>query len=187
MSKKNKNKNPSSHKNVQQSKDVFNVKENLKKLRSGTGKEAYETESDIYNNKTSDQYYSTRQQDDFTNYSTTVTTDRFEKLNDKFSSDITGLKDAIFEHKEKTIERLNDKLDKNEFKYWIGGLIAGIILAGGMIYTLSYQEIVSDTKDLKENKNEINRQLDKTDFRINQLEKLLPNRNLPNTGADSVK
>lgn len=187
MSKKNKNKNSSSHKPVQQPKDVFNVKENLKKLRSGTGKEAYNTESDIFGGKTSDKYYSTRQQDDFANYSTTSTADRFEKINDKFSSDISGLKDAFTEHKEKTSERLNDKLDKSELKYWIGGIIAGIILVGGIIYTLSYQEIVTDTKDLKESKNEINRRLDKTDFRIEQLEKTVPNSTLPKAGVDSTK
>lgn len=187
MSKKNKNKNSSSHKTVQQAKDVFNVKENLNKLRSGTGKEGYETESDIYSKKTNDKYYSTRQQDDFASYSTTSTADRFEKINDKFSSDISGLKDAFSEHKEKVSERLSEKLDKSELKYWVGGIIAGIILVGGIIYSLSYQEIVTDTKDLKENKNEINRRLDKTEFRIDQLEKTVPNSTLPKAGADSVK
>ncbi len=187
MSKKNRNKNSSSQKTVQQPKDVFNVKENLKKLRSGTGKEAYETESDVYSKKTNDKYYSTRQQDDFSSYSTTSTSDRFEKINDKFSSDISGLKDAFSEHKEKTTERFNDKLDKSELKYWVGGIIGGIVLIGSLIYSLSYQDVVSDTKDLKKNKNEVDRRLDKTDFRIEQLEKNMPNSTFPKAGADSVK
>ena len=166
---------------------MFNVKENLNKLRSGTGKEGYETDGDIYSKKNNDEYYSTRQQDDLSNYSTTSTADRFDKINDKFSSDISGLKDAFSDHKEKVSERLSEKLDRSELKYWMGGIIAGIMLLGSIIYALSYQEIISDTEDLKENKNEINRRLDKTDFRIDQLEKTVPNSTLPKAGADSSK
>ncbi len=187
MSKKNKNKNSSSHKTVQQAKDMFNVKENLKKLRSGTGKEGYETNSDIYSNKTNDKYYSTSQEDDFSSYSTTSTADRFDKINDKFSSDISGLKDAFSDHKEKISERLSEKLDKSELKYWIGGIISGIILIGSIIYALSYQEIITDTKDLKENKNEINRRIDKMEYRTDQLEKTVPKSSLPKAGAESDK
>lgn len=170
MSKKNRNKGSSTQNTVLVKKDIYDVKENLKKLRSGTGKEGYSTESDLFSDKTADKYYSTRHQDDVSIYSTTSTADRFEKINDKFSSDISVLKDVITDHKEKVTEKLNEKLDKSELKYWIGGIAAAITIIGSLIYTLSYQDIVSDTKNIKERQNEINRHLDKVDFKLEQIE-----------------
>lgn len=190
MSRKNRSKGSSSQKTVLVKKDVYDVKENLKKLRSGTGKESYSTESDIFNDKTADKYYSTRHQDDASMYSTTSTADRFEKINDKFSSDISILKDAFTSHKEKISEKLNDKVDKSEFKYWIGGAVGLVLLIGGIIYTLSYQGIVTDTKDLKENQIKINRHLDKVDFKLEQIEKEVENKNHlneTNTHNDTTK
>jgi hypothetical protein len=109
-------------------------------------------------------------------YSTTTTADRFERINDKFSSDISVLKDVITDHKEKITEKLIEKVDKTEFRYWISGAVGLIFLIGGIIYTLSYQEIITDTKDLKENQNEINRHIDKIDFKIEQIEKKVENK-----------
>ncbi|MBL1181630.1 MAG: hypothetical protein HND27_11040 [Bacteroidetes bacterium] len=187
MSKKNKNNNSSSQKPVQQNKDVFNVKENLKKLRSGTGKEGYETESDIHKSKTTDRYYGTSHREDVGGYSSTSTIDRFDKINDKFNSDFSVLKDSFSDHKEKVIEKLNDKVDKSDLKWWITGIIGGIVLIGSIIYTLSYQDIIGDVKDLKENKNNVDKTLINVDNRLNQIEKTVPNSTLPKAGADSVK
>jgi hypothetical protein len=183
--KKNKNNNSSSQKTGQQNKDVFNVKENLKKLRSGTGKEGYETESDIHKSQTTDRYYGTSHREDEGgySYSSTSTIDRFDKINDKFNSDISVLKDSFSDHKEKVIENLNNKVDKTDLKWWITGIIGGIILIGSIIYTLSYQDIISDVKDLKENKNNIDKTLINVDNRLNQIEKTLPNSTLPKTGG----
>lgn len=171
MSRKNKNKSSSTQKNVPVNSNIYDVKENLKKLRSGTGKEGYSTEIDPFSSQTTDKYYSTRHQDDVSMYSTTSTADRFEKINDKFSSDISVLKDVISDYKEKFTEKLNEKVDKSDLKYWIGGAISLILLIGTIIYTLSYQDIVSDNKFLKENQIEINRHLDKVDFKIEQIER----------------
>ena len=187
MSKRDKNKHSSSQKLVPQKKDIYNVKENLKKLRSGTGKENYETNSDVFNKNTNDKYYSTTNQDDLSGYSTTLTTDRFEKINDKFSSDISDLKEVISEHKEKVTEKLSEKLDKNDLKYWLSGVIAGILLIGSIIYALSYQNIISDIKDLKENKNETTRKIDKIDFRLEQVEKTKENSEYLDTRKDTTK
>ncbi len=171
MSRKNKRSTSSSHDTVQSKKDLFDVKENLKKLRSGTGKEGYETISDPQSRNVNDQYYSTRHQDDISNYSTTSTADRFEKIHDKFSSDLSILKDVISSHKEVINEKLNSKVDKDELKYWVGGAVGLVILIAGLIYTLSYQDVLADTKSLKENKNETNRRLDKVELKMEYFEK----------------
>ncbi len=176
MSRRKRNIGSSTRKNVPIKKDIYNVKENLKKLKSGTGKESYSTESTPFNDKSANEYYSTRHQDDTSMYSTTTTADRFERINDKFSSDISVLKDVITDHKEKITEKLIEKVDKTEFRYWISGAVGLIFLIGGIIYTLSYQEIITDTKDLKENQNEINRHIDKIDFKIEQIEKKVENK-----------
>jgi hypothetical protein len=164
-----------SRKPVQQTKDVFDVKENLKKLRSGTGKEGYETDSDIYKSKSTDRYYGTSYREDVGGYSSTSTIDRFNKINDKFSSDFSDFKDSFSDHKEKVLVKLNDKVDKSDLRWWIKGIIAGIIFIGGIIYTLSYQDIINDVKDLKENKNNVDDTLNNIDNRLNQLEKTVPN------------
>lgn len=187
MSKKNKNKNSSSHKAEHNQENVFNVKENLKKLRHGKGDDPYKTESDIIGNKKNNKYTSTGNFYDFSSFPATSTEDRFEKINDKFSSDISGLKNQLLEHREKNIANLNEKFDKKDFKWWLGGIIGGIIFVGGLIYNLSYQNIVSDVNELKDNKIEFNRRIDKSEFRIEQLEKIVPNSILPNTKIDSSK
>jgi hypothetical protein len=171
MGAKDKKSNSSSQKTGSQAKDTFNVKDNLRKLRSGTGKEGYETESDVYKTKSTDRYYGSGYNEDLGGYSSTSTIDRFEKINDKFNSDISVLKDNFSDHKEKTLEKLNDKLDKSELKYWIGGIIGGIIIVSGIVYTLSYQEIITDVKNLKENKNTVKEGLNDVDNRLQQLEK----------------
>jgi hypothetical protein len=173
VEKKNKNTNSSSQKPVQQKKDMFNVKENLKKLRSGNGKEGYSTESDIKNNNSNDTYYGTSHKEDLGGYSSTSTIDRFEKINDKFNSDILVIKDSLLDHKEKVSEKLNDKVDKQELKYWIGGIIGGILLIGSIIYALSYQHIISDVDNLKDNKHAVNGSLQKIDYKLDQIEKTI--------------
>ncbi len=169
MSKK-KNNNSSSMPNNSQPRDLYNVKENLKKLRSGNGKDAYETDSQIVNTKSNDKYYGSGYKEDFSEYSSTSTIDRFDKISDKFSSDLTILKESLDEHKEKVYDRLIEKVDKSEFKYWIGGIIAGIIAIGTLIYTLSYQTVINDVNNLKDNKNEVQNSLIKIDYRIQNLE-----------------
>lgn len=163
------------------------MKENLKKLRSGTGKEGYETESDIHKSKSTDRYYGTNHREDVGSYSSTSTIDRFDKINDKFTSDFSVLKDSFSDHKEKITEKLNEKVDKSELKFWIGGIISGVIVISGIVYTLSYQEIISDVKDLKENKNTVKETLINVDNRLNQIEKTVPNSALLKAGADSLK
>lgn len=167
--------------------DVFNVKENLKKLRSGAGKEGYETESDIHISKTIDKYYGTSHREDIGGYSSTSTIDRFDKINDKLNSDYSVLKDSFSDHKEKVIEKLNDKVDKSALKWWISGIIGGIVSIGGLIYNLSYQDIIGDVKDLKENKNNVDKTLINVDNRLIQLEKTMPNKTLPIAVTDSIK
>jgi hypothetical protein len=168
-------------------KDIYNVKENLKKLRSGTGKEGYETESDIFNGKSSNEYYGSNHQDDFSKYSTTTTADRFEKINDKFSSDISGIKDVIFQHKETVTEKFNLKLDKTEFRYWIGGIIGAAVILATFFYTLSYQVTVSDVKEIKVNMNEVNRRQDKFEIKQDLIDENLNSSTYSKKQKDSLK
>lgn len=178
MSKKNKKNNSSLQKPLQQNKDMFDVKENLKKLRSGSGKENYETESDIQSSKSSDRYYGTNHKEVDTGYSSTSTTDRFDKINDKLNSDFSILKDNFSEHKEKIIEKLSEKVDKSELKWWISGLLGGVILISGVIYTLSYQGIIGDVKNLQESKNNIDKTIIHVDNRLNIIEKNMSNNSI---------
>lgn len=187
MSKKNKSKNPSSQKSVQQGKDMFNVKENLRRLRSGTGKEGYETESAIYKSRGTDRYYGTSHKEDVGSYSSTSTIDRFEKISDKFDSEFSVLRDRFSDHKEKVIEELNEKVEKSDLKWWIGGIFGGIVILGSLIYTLSYQYIIGDVKELKEDRNSIEKTLINVDNRLDRIEKNTPHSNPPNAGLDSVK
>jgi hypothetical protein len=189
VSRKNKNSNySSSQKTVQHQKDVYNVKENLNKLRSGTGKEGYATESAIQKSKTTDRYYGTSHRDeDVGGYSSTSTIDRFDNINDKFNLDFSILKESLSDHKEKVIVKLSEKVDKSEMKWWINGIIGGIIFIGSLIYTLSYQNIIGDVKYLKENKNNVDKTLINVENRINIIEKTVPGSPMPKAGADSVK
>lgn len=187
MKKKNKNSNSSSQKPVSQKKDVFNVKENLNKLRSGTGKEGYETESDIQQSKSTNRYYGSSHREDFGGYSSISTIDRFDKISDKFTSDFSVLKDSFSDHKEKITEKLNNKVEKSELRFWIVGIIGGIIVFSGLVYTLSYQEIINDVKDLQEDKSTVKETLINLDNRLNQVEESVPNSTLSKAGAETTK
>lgn len=171
MQRKNNKKN-SSHKPVSTVKDTFNVKENLQKLRSGNGKESYETEINFQGSKhNSNNYYGTNQREDFDGYSSMSTIDRFEKINDKVNTDISNLKENIFDHKELISEKLHNKLERNDLKWWISGIIGGLIFVGGIIYTFSYQEVIQDVKKLNENSIIVNEKIIIIDNKINQSEK----------------
>lgn len=153
-------------------KDTFNVKENLQKLRSGNGKESYETEINFQGNKQNrNNYYGTNQKEDFDGYSSMSTIDRFEKINDKFNTDISNLKENIFSHKELISEKLHNKVDKSDFKWWISGIIGGLIFVGGIIYTFSYQEVIQDLKKLNENSIIVNDRIMIIDNKVNESEK----------------
>jgi hypothetical protein len=173
VGRKGKSKYSTSPNRVQQ-RDMYDVKENLNKLKSGSGNERYETNIDVSNNKTTDPYYSNNQPDDFSNYSTNSTAHRLDKINDKLTSDFSGLKDAFIDHKDLVIDRLNTKVDKDEFKYWIGGIITAIIILAGLIYTLSYSGVISDIKDLNRSNNSIERRVDKIEYKLEHIESEKP-------------
>lgn len=176
MSKKNKQKSSSSQQNVDLPKDTFNVKENLKKIKSGTNKERYETDTQINNAKNEeDGYYASDFQSKNSEFISTSTSDRFEKINDKFSSDFSTLKDTIHEHKEKVSEKLSEKVSVQELRYWIAGLIGGVGIMAGIIYTLSYQVIICDIKEIKEEQKGFRSDIDKINFKIENEEKTMPN------------
>jgi hypothetical protein len=169
-----KNKNNSSS---NQKKDNFDVKENLRKLRSGTGKGNNLTESDLFKGKTYNKNNSYIYQDESLINSMTSSADKFETIKDKFGSEISNLKDTIYNQKLNTNEKIYEKVDKSEFRWWIGGAVGSIIFIGSIIYTFSYQEILTDTKNLKEKQYEFNRNFDKVNTRLDLLENGIENHN----------
>jgi len=42
-----------------------------------------------------------------------------------------------------------EKLDKNDFKWWIGGVIFVVLLLCSVIYSLSYSQVLKDIEGLK--------------------------------------
>ena len=186
MRKKNKTNNSSSHKTVSKNKDDFNVKENLRKLRSGPGKEGEKTSSDIYKTEYSDRYYGTSQREELGSYFTTSTTDRFEQIKDKFNSDVSSLNKNFSEHQKNVFNELNKKIDKTEFGWLVGGAATVLVVIGTLVYTLSYQDLIVDVKDLKENRNEINLKLNDFENKLQQKEKDIHSI-LPKELNDSIK
>lgn len=131
----------------------YDVRENLKKLRSGNGTEPYHTNSQ-FDDKEQDNYYSStgNQAIDFI----TKSHDRFDKMKDSVNSEISGIKDNIFSFKESTNNQLSSKLDISKFNWWLFGLISGFVTVIGTLWTLffnlSYDDVTKSVKELNETK-----------------------------------
>lgn len=177
MGKGNKNKpsRDSSQKNVQQ-KDIFDVKENLKKLRSGT--DTYSTKEPSFESL-GKQHLSSEASTNLITGSQSYTSDKVDVLRDRIAMDLSIITQKLDDHKDKTNERFSgeisqlqkeiagqaDKFDTkiSSFvtKEWFGGAIAVILVIAGIIYTLSYSNVLSDVEKLKTNQEETDRKVEK--------------------------
>ncbi len=173
-------------------KDIFDVKENLKKLRSGT--DNYSTKSEAFQNeKLNNQNLSSEASSNQMTGNSSYYSDKVDVLRDRIDTDISIIRQNLDNHKEKTNQRFDDGLSelrkeitaqseryetkistllsKEWFKYIIGALVGVTILIAGIIYSLSYQNVILDINDLKRDQNRIEKVIEKiSEKNINQKE-----------------
>lgn len=178
MKKNNKNKarELSQQKNVPQ-KDIFDVRENLKKLRSDS--DNYSTKSEPFSNDNSNkQHLSSEATSNQMTGSQSYTSDRVDVLRDRIAIDISNITQKLDDHKEKTNERFSGELsqlrieisnqsDKFDTKIdslvtnkWFVGVIGVTILIATIIYTLSYSNVLSDIEKIKLKQEETERKVE---------------------------
>jgi hypothetical protein len=149
----NKNKNIPSDKGTKE----FNVKENLKKLSLGSGKD-YQQTPDVTIKKESNRIVSTSPSE---NYNIpAITYEKFENINNRMNDGFLSMNKDFTNYKDKIEEKISAKIDSSDFYKWISGIIGAVILIGGIIYTLSYQEIIGDIKEIKKAQPELKNKID---------------------------
>lgn len=140
--------------------DLFDVKKNLKKLR--TGKSSYnstQTETDnipvSYQQPTNSSKPQTGFSDSYGANFTESVYNRYDKLKDELNTEVGSLKDVISSQGTDIRKELNDKFQNlSESKvsfstFWsiLGALVGFVIILAGVIYTLSYSDLVKNVKD----------------------------------------
>lgn len=172
--------------------DIYNVKENLNKLKSGTGREAYSTESDPLHIHQDASRPNTNQSHYTSSSLTASTVDKLDHLNDRLSSDISTLKDSFSDYKDTLNDKLDLKVNKVDFYRIIGIIVSSVMVLASIIYTLSYQGLIETTKELQNQQNQLNRRLDKFEIiyeqRIQGLESKITNSvNIETSDSDSSR
>lgn len=175
-----------SQKNVP-NKDIFDVRENLKKLRSGS--DTYSTEAPSYDDSDNKKHLSSEATTNQITGSQSYTSDKVDVLRDRLAVDLSNITQKLDDHKEKTNERFSGEISslrieisaqseklENKFssfvtKEWFGGVIAATILIVGIIYTLSYSNVLSDIEKLKTKQDETEEKIDKVSIKIEYGEK----------------
>jgi len=155
LSKKKKKKNIS----VEDLHEMFDVKKNLKKLKKHSGFEM-KTESNIEYNEYDNIFEETSTNETQTYIPKTNSASinnlelelGLEKLRSEFKDSNTSIEKG-FTDKVSQIEK--SKLDKSDFKWWIGGVITAALLISGLIYSLSYSRVLEDIDGLEERQEEI--------------------------------
>lgn len=179
-----KKQNPTTHQKPSSNKDTFDVKENLKKLRSGS--DNYSTDFNAYSNESIAQNLSSETE------SVSITgspmySDKVDLLRDRVASDLSMIRQNLDDHKDKINERFNgdiaqlrseintqsekfdNKISGLVSEKWLAAIIGVVILIAGIIYTLSYSGIISDVKEIKINQIETEIRLDKVSDKIESL------------------
>jgi len=192
-----KNQNTSSPKVNNPIKDIFDVKENLKKLRSGS--DNYSTKSEAFQNeKLNNQNLSSEASSNQMTGNSSYSSDKVDVLRDRIATDISLIRQNLDDHKDKTNQRFDgglselrkeitaqsDKYDekistllsKEWFKYIISALVGVTILIAGIIYSLSYQNVIIDVNDLKRDQ-----------IRIEKVIEKISEKNLNQKEIDSIK
>ena len=130
----------------------FDVRRNLQKLKAGGGSSSYRTgeESNIKNESTN--FITNTKENgplvtnDLLNLSENIHS-KYDTLKDTFNSEITGIKRDHSSFSQAIAEKY---LRKEEFRWIIGGLVVILGTIGTLFYTLSYQNVTNDVRDLKD-------------------------------------
>lgn len=135
------------------SENEFDVRKNLQKLKSGRNNSNYITEEFTEKNSRTSDYISNKSQ-----VNTYETTDllglndnmhlRYDKLKDDFNVEIKEIKKDYSTFSREVTEKY---LSKTEFWFIITGLLTILTVIGVLFYTLSYQDIKDDVRDIKRN------------------------------------
>lgn len=182
MKKNNKNKaRDLSPKNVPQ-KDIFDVRENLKKLRSGS--DNYSTKEPSFDENENRRHLSSEASTNQITGSQSYASDKVDVLRDRLAIDLSIITQKLDDHKEKTNERFSGEISnlRNEItsqsdkfenkissfvtKEWFGGVIAVTLLIAGIIYTLSYSNVLSDIEKLKIKQEETEKKVEKVSTKL---------------------
>lgn len=164
---KNIKKNTNTPKSVAQKNDELDVKQNLKKLRSGNGNSGFTNEQYV-SKKNDGRFYNSSEHDAPINHTLTSTNhtekvdasildlhknlnEHKEKINDKIGSLSSDVNKNISENIDKIESKLEGKLDKSLFFMAISVLVVIALI----IYNLSYSELLKDVGSIKENKNNV--------------------------------
>jgi len=136
-------------------KEMFDVKKNLKKLKRNSGYESY-TESNISPVESEDIFESNLGNE--TGIKFTETTGNTQTNNYELELGLERLKSELKDNN-RTLETkigsdINDlkekKLDSSIFWKIIGGLVTAVLIISGLIYTLSYSKLLGDVEKSKE-------------------------------------
>jgi len=135
------------------SKEAFDVKKNLQKLKKYSGFET-ETESVIDNDEFGTTFNADTDNETFpstpTPSSNVVNNIEIKYEIEKVRTEITKNSASIEKELSSKIEDIQkEKLDKNDFKWWIGGVIFVVLLLCSVIYSLSYSQVLKDIEGLK--------------------------------------
>lgn len=182
MKKNNKNKPKEFSQQTVPQKDIFDVRENLKKLRSGS--DNYSTEEPTFEENNKKQHLSSETTTNQITGSLSYSSDKVDVLRDRLAIDLSNITQKLDDHKEKTNERFSgeisnlrseisnqsDKFDTKisafVTKEWFAGVIAVTILIAGIIYTLSYSNVLSDIQNLKTKQEETEKKVEKISIKI---------------------
>lgn len=171
------NKKNQGNRNVSQpKKDEFDVKAILHKLNKYSGGNGIPSSYEYFEDSNSEVIASRG----FTNGFEQTTNKEIQNLHSKLNSDISGLKDKVYETKDslsfkisndiecakKDLNSLIDnKIDSNYFY----GAIAVLMLIGTLIATLSYYPMISDVNELNEKNLQLKDSINKVNSRIDKI------------------
>lgn len=167
-------------------KDIFDVRENLKKLRSGS--DNYSTKSEPFQSDGKPHLSSEATTNPITGYQS-YSTDKVDVLRDRIAMDLSIITQKLDDHKEKTNERFSGEISKlrdeineqgNKFENknssfvtnrWFAGVVSVTIIIAGIIYSLSYSKVLSDVKDLKDNQEETDKNIIRKSNQLDNINK----------------
>lgn len=155
---------------------MFDVKKNLNKLKKHSGFET-QTDSNI-DNKEYDSFFNepeVNQTQPFIPQLKAAASNSFEfelgieklrselkdsdkSIENNFSSKIQDVEKSL-SGEIQNIDRL--KLNKEDFKWWIGGILTVALIISSLIYTLSYSKALKDIDELDKGQDQLNIEVQK--------------------------